>query len=304
MNCFNSDTYLKEAIDSVFGQIYQNWEIIFWDNASTDNSAKIAKSYGSKLRYCKSDKTYPLGHARNLAIEQAKGDLIAFLDCDDIWLPQKLEKQVAIFATDPKIGLVFPNVTYFNKKGELYNAYNKKKPPQGYVFNELLKGNFLCLSSVIIRKEALSGLKEWFDNRFSFVEDWDLFLRIAYNWKLAYVDDVLVRYRIHKGSVTYQIGLFAPEEEKQLIEKFLSLYPDFGNKYREEVSAMETKIGYGKFCLLWQEKGASRKKARQEFKQFLKTDKKFIVPYLFSYFFPFSFFITFLRLMGKKIYSP
>ena len=107
MNCFNGEKYLREAIDSVYAQTYKNWEIIFWDNASTDNSAEIAKSYDEKLRYFRGEKTVPLYAARNLALKQAKGKYIAFLDCDDYWLPQKLERQVEIFESDKKIGLVY-----------------------------------------------------------------------------------------------------------------------------------------------------------------------------------------------------
>ena len=94
MNCLNGEQYLKQAMDSVFKQTYDDWEAIFFDNTSTDNSAAIAKSYGERVRYFKSQTTYPLGKARNLAINETKGEFIAFLDCDDIWLPQKLEKQV------------------------------------------------------------------------------------------------------------------------------------------------------------------------------------------------------------------
>ena len=79
MNCLNGERYLRQAIDSVFNQTYTEWEIIFWDNVSTDKSAEIAKSYGERVRYFKSTKTYPLGKARNLAIEKAQGDFIAFL---------------------------------------------------------------------------------------------------------------------------------------------------------------------------------------------------------------------------------
>ena len=85
MNCYNSDRYLREAIDSVFAQSYQNWEIIFFDNASTDQSAEIAKSYGPKLRYFRGESTVLLGAARNRAFEKAAGQYFAFLDCDDIW---------------------------------------------------------------------------------------------------------------------------------------------------------------------------------------------------------------------------
>ena len=83
MNCFNGEEFLVEAIDSVFNQTYTDWEIIFFDNASTDGSREIAKSYGSKLKYFRINKTVPLGEARNKAITNASGKYLAFLDCDE-----------------------------------------------------------------------------------------------------------------------------------------------------------------------------------------------------------------------------
>src|SRR5574337_499452 len=97
MNCLNSSKYLREAIDSVYAQTYKDWEIIFWDNASIDNSAEIAKGYDSKLRYFRSEETVILGKVRNYAIEKARGEFIAFLDCDDLWLANKLERQIPFF---------------------------------------------------------------------------------------------------------------------------------------------------------------------------------------------------------------
>ena len=91
INCYNGEKYLREAIDSIYSQTYVNWEIIFWDNCSTDRSAEIAKSFDHRLRYYCTVDTTPLGAARNLAIKKTKGKYIAFLDCDDLYLPEKLE---------------------------------------------------------------------------------------------------------------------------------------------------------------------------------------------------------------------
>jgi len=91
MNCYNSDSFLKEAIESVYNQTYSNWEIIFWDNASTDNSANIAKSYDERIKYYLAPKTTPLGEARNLALSYTTGEYVAFLDCDDIWISDMID---------------------------------------------------------------------------------------------------------------------------------------------------------------------------------------------------------------------
>jgi len=100
MNCYNCDRFLKEAIDSVYAQTYPNWEIIFWDNDSTDNSAAIAQSYDEKVKFHRAPQTTPLGEARNMALNEVTGKYIAFLDCDDLYLPEKLEKQVHLMETN------------------------------------------------------------------------------------------------------------------------------------------------------------------------------------------------------------
>ena len=302
MNCFNCADYLKESIDSVYNQTYKNWEIIFWDNASTDQSAKVAKSYDRKLRYFKGEEFLPLGAARNKAIEQASGEYIAFLDCDDIWLPEKLEKQIPIFNNDPKIGLVFSDAVSFNRKGIVFQLYNRKKPPTGYIFRQLLKHSFLCLPTVVIKKKALSGLSEWFDNRFNYIEETDLFLRIAHNWKSAYVNQVLAKYRMHRKSWTFNHKYFSADEGEALIKKFLNLYPDFSKKYNAELKIMKSQVGCEKFFLCL--KNGEKKKARQYLKPFLWLDKRLLLLYIFSYFFSFSSYLFLRKMTKKRTYSP
>ena len=85
INCYNGEKFLSEAIDSIYAQTYTNWEIIFWDNASIDSSAAIAKSYNKKLKYYKAKLTTTLSHARFEAIKKAEGKYLSFLDCDDLW---------------------------------------------------------------------------------------------------------------------------------------------------------------------------------------------------------------------------
>ncbi|MBD5641846.1 MAG: glycosyltransferase family 2 protein, partial [Desulfovibrio sp.] len=96
MNCLDCERYLPAALASLKAQSCQDFEIIFWDNGSRDESAAIALDYGPRLRYFRSEETVPLGQARNLAISKAEGEYVAFLDCDDLWRPGKLEKQLAL----------------------------------------------------------------------------------------------------------------------------------------------------------------------------------------------------------------
>jgi glycosyltransferase involved in cell wall biosynthesis len=241
MNCWNCEKYLREAIDSVYAQTYPHWEIIFWDNASTDRSGEVARSYDERLRYFQGETTVPLGAARNHALEQARGEYIAFLDCDDVWLPEKLEKQVPLFE-DPKVGLVFCDTIYFNDASYAERLYSRRRYATGKCFAALLMDNFLAIPSVVIRRSALKEQKEWFDPRFSMNEEADLFIRIAYKWHLAMVYEPLAKWRIHPGSLTWQKFSGFADELEEMLSKYKRIFPNFTQRFAREIRVFERRL--------------------------------------------------------------
>lgn len=253
MNCLNSEKYLKEAIDSVYTQTYGNWEIIFWDNASLDSSADTAKSYDQRLRYFRSEETIPLGHARNRALERARGEFIAFLDCDDLWMPEKLERQLPLF-DDPHVGLVYSDVIIFDNNNNESRISDRFRFYRGWCFPQLLKNYFLSIPSVVIKKAALDKETEWFDPSFNLIEDLDLFIRIAYSWKLDMCRDALAKYRVHESSLTSTKGDLFYEEHMIMLEKYSKLWPEFSAKYSD---MLKTQIYFSRASHLWRNKRAS-----------------------------------------------
>lgn len=241
MNCLDCARYLREAIDSVYSQTYPNWEIIFWDNASTDSSAEIARSYDARLRYFRGEETIPLGAARNQALKQARGEYLAFLDCDDLWLPQKLAKQIPLF-NDPEVGLVFCDTIYFNDSNYAERLYNLRKYATGRCFSSLLMDNFMAMPSVVIRQKALSEQSEWFDPRFSMNEEADLFIRIAYTWKIAMVNEPMAKWRLHHSSLTWRNFAGFADEYVEMLAKYRSIFPDFTQRYAREIRTLENRI--------------------------------------------------------------
>ena len=112
MNCYNSEIYLKESLKSILNQDYKNWELIFLDNHSTDNSKKIFNSFKDKrFKYFRLNKKHPLGIARHKASCKAKGKYLCFLDTDDIWLPKKISTQVKILAKSDALLFILSNST-------------------------------------------------------------------------------------------------------------------------------------------------------------------------------------------------
>jgi glycosyltransferase involved in cell wall biosynthesis len=201
MNCYNGEKYLREALDSVLCQSYQNWEIIFWDNHSTDKSGEIFQSYlDGRLNYYYKATHVHLSEARNQAVLNSKGVLIAFLDVDDYWLPNKLEYQVLSFA-DPQVGMSCANYILLNertrKKQKTQKVAFTRTLASGYVLNNLLSDYFVHFSTFIVRREALAGFEYLFDSRFSVIHDFDFVIRLSLNWKLASIQEPMSFYRWH-----------------------------------------------------------------------------------------------------------
>ncbi len=246
MNCYNGGKYVGKAIESVIAQNYKNWEIIFWDNASNDNSASIAKSYNdSRIRYFKSDTTTPLGEARNNAVKQVKGDYISFLDCDDIWMYEKLQLQIDFLIKNKDISFLYSNAwVRFSpeKKRILYSRFSTL--PAGDIFSHLLINNFINLQTVIFRKQLLDGLEQWFDPKFEIAEEYDLFLRMLYGKKSAYLSEPLVEYRIHNSMSTISKFHLIPNELELILKKLKDIVPNLHKNYHKNLQ-----FYYGRIAL-------------------------------------------------------
>ena len=211
MNCFNGERYLHEALESVINQTYTNWELIFWDNQSSDNSAEIFKKYKDKrMKYYLSDEFTDLGGARAKACKYINGDYLAILDCDDIWFPNKLQVQIN-YMRDSEIGICISNPLYFNSH-KSFNLY-KNKPPQGNVTKYLIENYYVVLPSVLIKMEYVNKLNYFFNNKYSHIADFDLIVRVSCLSKLIYCPETLSGWRIHAQNASFV------ESEKFVIEK-------------------------------------------------------------------------------------
>ena len=232
MNCYNSGKYLREAIDSVLEQSYENWEIVFWDNQSTDDSAEIFNSYvDERLRYFQAPEFTGLGQARNLAVSQALGDWIGFLDCDDIWLPGKLMSQAEIIMDEGlDLGLVYGQCLVLNSSvekssqwGNRQNKYIKNTIlntlPEGRIFEKLLKFNFVPMVTSVVSKityHEVGGLSDHFEQ----AEDYELFVKISAIRKVRAVQDVVALYRIHENNLSIHNENKGFEEVLEIVGRY------------------------------------------------------------------------------------
>lgn len=148
--CYNAGCFISQAIESVLTQSFQNWELIVIDDHSKDNTLDIVQSYcdrDTRIRCLKTE--YPSGSPtvpRNLGIKEAKGRYLAFLDSDDMWLPNKLEEQLKVF-DDPKVAIAFSNYEKIDQNGE--RNHREIKAPRIVDYPLLLKGNCIgCLTAI------------------------------------------------------------------------------------------------------------------------------------------------------------
>ena len=216
INCHNSEKYLEETLKSVVTQTYKKWELIFYDNKSTDNSFKIFKSFKEKrFRYFKSKRFKKLGEARKDALLKARGDYIAFLDADDIWKKNKLKIQLNYFNNE-NIGFTISNSVFFNKNNEK-NFYSDKKKFNKNVFYDLIENYFISFDTVIIKTSKLNELNKKLDKKFNIIHDLDLIIRLSKICEMNYVPQTLSKWRMRKDSLSYNSFKNIIKEKKKFI---------------------------------------------------------------------------------------
>ena len=255
VNCFNGEKYLKSAIDSILAQTYKNFEVIFWDNASTDGTKRIIDSYKDKrIKYFRSESTVKVYAARNLALAKCNGEFVAFLDSDDLWLPTKLEKQIPLFS-DTEVGLVFSDSLFFTNNGKKRNNYSKGYPKTGYCFDELLKDYHLDIETVVLRHSLLLNNNLKFNDLFNCVGDADLFISVSLISKISMVKEVLAKWRIHNESITATQKEKFITEERDIIMKYRKKFRGSLVDHSKSLKSWENRLDIRELLLTWEKKG-------------------------------------------------
>jgi glycosyltransferase involved in cell wall biosynthesis len=176
-------------------------EIIVIDDGSTDETKQVMVPYleNSRVRY------YATNHrgqpaAKNAGICRARAALVAFLDADDLWLPTKLEKQLALFAANPALGVVYSRRVLIDEQGR-HLQFQQPDLLRGNVLAAMFRNNFICFSSAVVRREVLEEIGS-FDENLQLAIDYDLWLRIARRYPFDFVDEPLVNYRTGHASLS------------------------------------------------------------------------------------------------------
>jgi glycosyltransferase involved in cell wall biosynthesis len=189
---YNRARLLSRAINSVLNQTYQEFELIVVDDGSIDNTNEVIKSFNDlRIRYIRLEQNRGSAAARNIGINAAQGEYIAFQDSDDEWQPEKLEKQMRIFENaSAQVGVVYTGFYLINGDRKKYIPGPNIKT-KGDIYNELLKGNFVGTPAAVVRKRCFEKVGV-FDEHLPGLEDWELFIRISEHYMFAYIDEPLL----------------------------------------------------------------------------------------------------------------
>jgi len=245
VNCYNGEKYLDQCLKSIFYQTYKNWEVIFWDNNSNDNSCKIFNSYNdNRLKYYKSKVNVSLGQARAWAVEKCSGKFISFLDIDDQWFLDKTSIQVNQMLKDESV-LSYGSIV------EIYeNSDNEKLVIASHDSNNNFKSNLMQfeiqMPTIMILKSALEKKKLNFDPKITASEEYCLCMQLIYNERVSVINRPLAKYLVRKDSLTNKNAEFWSIERTYTLDKLVLSYPEIKFKYNKEINESYARENYYK----------------------------------------------------------
>jgi glycosyltransferase involved in cell wall biosynthesis len=196
---YNRADYVAETIESVLGQTYENLEIIVIDDGSTDDTASVVERYAPRVRYVWQENA-ERGASRNHGLRLAKGEFIAFLDSDDVWLPHKVEDDVAYFTAHPEVGVIYSDAIEIDADGK-ETGILKARGRSGRITRALLERNLVFMPTHLARTakvREVSGFRE--ERALSGSEDWEMWVRLSLVTEFAYIPKVTAKYRIHAAN--------------------------------------------------------------------------------------------------------
>ena len=192
---YNRANYLPEALDSVFGQTPAPHEVIVVDDGSTDDTLEVLRDYEGKIRYARQEHQ-GVSAARNRGLALAQGDVIAWLDADDVWESEFLATVLPILDADPEADGVYTGLTRIDPAGNPLPQVGQTVVPPEELYSSLVDDCFIQTSTFVARKRCFDQVGG-FDPRFDICEDYDMFLRLAQGFRIVGIPELLVRYRVH-----------------------------------------------------------------------------------------------------------
>jgi glycosyltransferase involved in cell wall biosynthesis len=251
---YNSAHTISDTIHSVMAQTYDNYEIILVDDGSTDTTKEVIRHYDDAVTYVYQVNGGP-SSARNTGIKRAKGDLIAFLDADDVWVPHKLSKQVEMFADNPQLGLCASACNNCNSDLEIEELHDICPTSSQRIWKEMLVQNLFATPTVVVRRECFdkAGL---FNESFGFAEDWDMWLRIVSCHTAAYSNEPLCLCRRLDNGLTKTVSPKKMQDWETIIKLHKSR---FNGLYAKTIGYYKAMSWYYFNCAYYYQSNARQK---------------------------------------------
>jgi glycosyltransferase involved in cell wall biosynthesis len=201
MATHNYGQFLAEALDSALAQTFRDFDLIIIDDGSTDGTDEIVAPYLShpQVRYVRTDHVGQPA-AKNMGIRLTQAPLVAFLDADDVWMPNKLEQQVTLLTQNPTVGVVYSRRLLIDEHGRNLE-YKQPVLRRGNILPFIFRDNFVCFSSAVVRRQVFTDVG-LFDTTLALSIDFDLWLRVALKHEFDFVDAPLVKYRTGHASLS------------------------------------------------------------------------------------------------------
>ncbi|WP_303286335.1 glycosyltransferase [Marinobacter sp. SS8-8] len=235
---YNRARFLPDAVTSVLSQTFGDLQLIIVDDGSDDNTRDVLAPFlaDRRVRYVY-QKNQGQSHARNLALKQATGDCIAFLDSDDVWAPDKLEKQLAVLQANPGVDIVHGDEATIDEQGKVISFENMKRY-SGRITRYLLADNSVSITTALVRRRCFDEMGG-FDTSVGVADDYELWLRFSARYCYQYEPGIVASYRVMADQISSdKRRRFAANE--RIIQEFLA-------RYGEVLSPGERRWGLARF---------------------------------------------------------
>jgi glycosyltransferase involved in cell wall biosynthesis len=247
MPAFNAARFIEQTLESARCQTFQDFEVLVVDDGSTDDTAAVAQ------KFCETDARFQLlrrshnglSATRNAGIERTRGEFIAFLDADDVWSPEKLECQMALFRADPRVNFSYTNFHFWDGQLDLEIYYRANRPlPDCDAARQLIFANVYCISTVVTKRELFDKAGVFDTALLDGCEDWDLWLRLAEHGLYARgTHKPLARYRRWPGNMSNKKLKMAENDVRVLKKNLLATRrPELRPLYRQSLNFARGKL--------------------------------------------------------------
>lgn len=224
MSVYNTESYLRDAIDSILNQTFSDFELLIIDDCSSDSSVDIIESYTDpRVRLLKNKENMGIVKISNHGLREARGEFIARLDSDDLAMPTRLEKQISILKQHPETALVASLYDCIDSSGKQQWTHDYWHPSPEEIFYTLIFNNCIAHSCVMYKKSTVQAINGY-DEDLVYCDDWDLWFRLAQIGKVEMIPETLCKWRDHSTSIQKRLNDARSQYEQQILKRNIAFF--------------------------------------------------------------------------------